>query len=149
MQFTAFWRIFTGRAQAKAAPTGNLTFQTFQGEGSRESRNSGHLSSHSHRERNRAHHSSRGIATQAVILQKLGRLFTHSHGHRREQLARAAAVSLHAMHPLLQAGVTLCMVQTPNSQTRHPPPRPGQALGTGTSQSLCSWPRDCHRVTEK
>mgnify|MGYP006996382904 CR=1 FL=1 len=126
MQFTAFWRIFTGRAQAKAAPTGNLTFQTFPGEGSRESRNSGHLSSHSHRERNRAHHSSRGIATQAVILQKLGRLFTHSHGHRREQLARAAAVSLHAMRPLLQAGVTLhgTNAQFPN-QTPSTPTRAG------------------------
>lgn len=131
MQFTAFWRIFTGRAQAKVAPTGNLTLQTFRGEGSRESRNSGRLSSHSHSERNRAHRSSGGIATQAVILQKLGRLFTHSHGHRHEQLAGGAAVSLHAMRPLLQAGVTPCTVQTPNSQTRHPPPPTRAGSGGG------------------
>ena len=131
MQFTAFWRIFTGRAQAKAAPTGNLTFHTFRGSG--ESRNSGRLSSRSHSRRNRAHCSSRGITTQAAVLQKLGR-FTHPHGDRREQSAGGAAASPCATRSLLQASVTPCAVQTPDSRTRHPSP-PARAGSGGGDKS--------------
>ena len=148
MQFTAFWRIFTGRAQAKAAPTGNLTFQTFQGSG--ESRNSGRLSSRSHSRRNCAHCSSRGITTQAAVLQKLGRLFTHPHGDRREQSAGGAAAS-----PLCHAPAASSRRDSVSgTDARLPdqtPSTPGQGRlwGWGQVRTSALGLSDCHLVTEK